>query len=176
MPSLQTCIDWFVLVRSTSEFCMCYYAPGEIFTLIIFLTILSDQSDLTKRPRAWSKTWHWSLRLGYTKWPYHCKRVAMKEALPGAYHLTTRNDWTWTWKAVNNVFTRTHFKDNPVGWGCIIHRLHLCIGVRLSYKCPGYDTKQSDSEAPIIPELGEYGVLLHCHRSQVHFVRSGSTW
>ena len=32
-----------------------------------------------------------------------------------------------------------------VGWGCRIHRLHLCREVKSPLnKCPGYDTKQSD--------------------------------
>ena len=43
----------------------------------------------------------------------------------------------------------------PVGWGCRIHRLHLCRGVRppLFNECPGYDTKQSDGEVPVMLEL-----------------------
>ena len=44
-----------------------------------------------------------------------------------------------------------HF--GPLGWGLRIHRLHLCRGVRLPNKYPGYDTKQSDSEAPVMLEL-----------------------
>ena len=32
----------------------------------------------------------------------------------------------------------------PVGWGCRIHWLHLCIGVRPSQRASCYDTKQSD--------------------------------
>ena len=34
----------------------------------------------------------------------------------------------------------------PVTWGCRIHRLHLC-------RHPGYDTKQSHDEAPVMLEL-----------------------
>ena len=42
----------------------------------------------------------------------------------------------------------------PIGWGCRIHQLHLCRGVRPhSNVCPGYDTEQSDSEASVILEL-----------------------
>ena len=30
----------------------------------------------------------------------------------------------------------------PVGWGCRIHRLYICRGVRTpTNQCPGYDTK-----------------------------------
>ena len=44
----------------------------------------------------------------------------------------------------------------PVGWGCRIHPLHLCRGVRPPHptnKCPGYDAKQSDGEVPAVLEL-----------------------
>ena len=42
----------------------------------------------------------------------------------------------------------------PVGWGCRIHRLLLCRGVRPPpHECPGYDTKQSDGEVPAMLEL-----------------------
>ena len=41
----------------------------------------------------------------------------------------------------------------PVGLGCRIHRLLLCRGVRPSKECPGYDSKQSDSEVPLMPEI-----------------------
>ena len=43
----------------------------------------------------------------------------------------------------------------PVGWGCRIHRLLLCRGVRPppTNGCPVYDTKQSDGEVPAMLEL-----------------------
>ena len=42
----------------------------------------------------------------------------------------------------------------PVGWGCRIHRLLLCRGVRPPLnECPGYDTKQSECEVPAVLEL-----------------------
>ena len=42
-----------------------------------------------------------------------------------------------------------------VGWGCRILRLSLNRGVRLpnNTECPGYDTKQSDGETPVMLEL-----------------------
>ena len=44
----------------------------------------------------------------------------------------------------------------PVGWGCRIHQLLLFRGIRPpSNKCPGYDTKQSDGEVPVMLELWE---------------------
>ena len=46
----------------------------------------------------------------------------------------------------------------PVGWGCRIHRLLLCRGVRPPpNECPGYDTKQSDGEVPAVLELWGMG-------------------
>ena len=41
----------------------------------------------------------------------------------------------------------------PVGWGCRILQLLLCRGVRPPNECPGYDTKQSDGEVPVMLEL-----------------------
>ena len=42
----------------------------------------------------------------------------------------------------------------PVGWGCRIHRLILCRGVRAPHnECSGYDTKESDYEGPAMLEL-----------------------
>ena len=43
---------------------------------------------------------------------------------------------------------------SPVGWGCRVQQLHLCRGVRHpTNECPGYGTKQSDSEVPVMLEL-----------------------
>ena len=42
----------------------------------------------------------------------------------------------------------------PVAWGCRIHRLILCRGAGPPKKCPGYDTKQSDSEVPVMLDFG----------------------
>ena len=40
-----------------------------------------------------------------------------------------------------------------VPWGCRIHRLFLGIGVWSLNECPGYVTKQSDGEVPLMQEL-----------------------
>ena len=55
------------------------------------------------------------------------------------------------------LFLHLEMTDDPVGWDCRIHRLYLCRGVRLPYECPINDTKQSDSEAPLMLELWEIG-------------------
>ena len=62
----------------------------------------------------------------------------------------------------------------PFGWGCRIHQLVLCWGVRLPHnEWPGYDTKQSDCE---ITALGnaEYPFIAIAPRSIL--AHSGSTW
>ena len=45
--------------------------------------------------------------------------------------------------------------SGPVSWDCRTHQLHLCRRVRppLTNEFPGYDTKQSDGEVPIMLEL-----------------------
>ena len=41
-----------------------------------------------------------------------------------------------------------------VGWGCRKHQLNLCRAVRPNpNECPGYDTKKSDVEVPLMLEL-----------------------
>ena len=62
---------------------------------------------------------------------------------------------------------------NPVGWGCRIHRLHLCRGVRLPNACPVYDAKQSDGEVLVMLELRRMLSSLSLPLSQVH---SGLEW
>ena len=46
--------------------------------------------------------------------------------------------------------------DGLVGWGCRIHWLNLCRGVRPPppNECPKYDIKQSDGEAPALELWG----------------------
>ena len=41
----------------------------------------------------------------------------------------------------------------PVGWGCRIHRLHLCKEVTSPNNYPDNNTKQYDSEVPVMLEL-----------------------
>ena len=48
----------------------------------------------------------------------------------------------------------THSYTCPVGWGCRIHRLHLCRGEDTPHnECPRYDTKQTDDEVRIMLKL-----------------------
>ena len=47
-----------------------------------------------------------------------------------------------------------HIYGCPVGWSCRIRRLRLFREVRpRPHDCPGYDTKQSHGEAPVILEV-----------------------
>ena len=66
-----------------------------------------------------------------------------------------------------SIHIHTHI-DGPVGWGSRTNRLHLRRRVRLPQKRPGYDTEQSDGEAPIMLELWRMQSTFFCHRSQVH--------
>ena len=53
-----------------------------------------------------------------------------------------------------NSNTWNHLRVSPVSWGCRIHQLHLCRGIRHpTNACPRYDTKQSDGEVLVILEL-----------------------
>ena len=40
-----------------------------------------------------------------------------------------------------------------IGWGCRIHRLHLCRKVRHPERASLYDTKQSNGEVSVMQEL-----------------------
>ena len=51
---------------------------------------------------------------------------------------------------VNKLVTEMYC---PVGWGCKIHQLLLCRGVKHLQGVSWYDTKQSDGEVPVILEL-----------------------
>ena len=67
---------------------------------------------------------------------------------PNIFSPLTRKVYLYTY-----IKPKIFFKDRPVGWGFKIHRLLHCRGVRLPDKRPGYDTKQSDGDTPIMPEF-----------------------
>ena len=64
--------------------------------------------------------------------------------------------------------------DCPVGWGCRIHWLHLCRGIR-STLTSVLDMTLNNLMVRFQQcwSFGECGVPLHCHCSQVH---SGPEW
>ena len=57
----------------------------------------------------------------------------------------------------SNTTTWTHIRlycvDCPVWWGCRIQTASLQRGKPPTNECPGYDTKQSNCEFPVIVEL-----------------------
>ena len=62
----------------------------------------------------------------------------------------------------------------PVSWGCRIHWLHLCRGVRpRPNECPDMTLNNLMVRFQQRWSFGECGVPLHCHRSHVH---SGPAW
>ena len=64
----------------------------------------------------------------------------------------------------------------PVGWGCRIHWLYLCRGVRPSPTSVLNMTVNSlIARSQWCWGLGEYGAPIHCHFSQVHTGPRGST-
>ena len=60
--------------------------------------------------------------------------------------------------------------DKQIGWGCRIHRLPLCKGVRPpTNECPDMTLNNLMVTLQWFWSFGECGVPLHCHWSQVHF-------
>ena len=62
---------------------------------------------------------------------------------------------THSGKAMFNPFVNFNLTKTclfQVGWGCRIHRLHLYKGIRLPNEYPGYDSKPSDGESPVMLE------------------------
>ena len=65
----------------------------------------------------------------------------------------------------------------PIIWGCRIHQLLLCRGVRPPpNECPGYDTKQSDGEVPTVLELWGMRSTPSAIVPRSTLARSGSPW
>ncbi len=66
----------------------------------------------------------------------------------------------------------------PVNWGCRIHRLHLCRGVKPYPPMRVLDMTLNNLmvgfQECLISE--DCRVPLHCHRFLVHSARSGSIW
>ena len=61
--------------------------------------------------------------------------------------------WTDLHRNINRQQRSVNRQHCPVGWGCRIHRLLLCRGVRPPLRVSWYDTKQSDGEVPAVLEL-----------------------
>ena len=57
------------------------------------------------------------------------------------------------------IYKKQKWLDSLIGWGCRIHRLNLSRGVQLLQQVSWHDTKQSDGEAPVMPELWRMGSI-----------------
>ena len=109
----------------------------------------------------------------FRTWPYSCiwlcnrGKIFSSLVILRENHLklsqTRCNPLIWLWFITN---TRNSKNDCPVGWSCRIYQLLLYRGVRHPVnECPGYDTKQSDGETPVIQELWGMWNTHHRHRS-----------
>ena len=66
----------------------------------------------------------------------------------------TLSHWSHDQRVLQELAKEAKITLCPNGWGYRIHQLHLCRGVTPPLnKCPGYDTKQSDSEVAVMLEL-----------------------
>ena len=75
-------------------------------------------------------------------------------------HMTYTRIHFYIWAVDMQKATKQQFNSHwkirhSVDWGCRIHQLYFCRGVRKTptNECPRYDTKQSDGEAPVMLEL-----------------------
>ena len=88
-----------------------------------------------------------------------------------------RIQWYTTAFISDFILLNWHSTGCPVSWGCRIHQLLLCRGVRPpSNKCPGYDTKQSDDEVPVMLRLWGMWSTPSLPLSQSTLAWNGSTW
>ena len=74
------------------------------------------------------------------------------------YHITVQTNYYYYYYHHHQIgiIAYNQIIVSLVGWGCKIHRLHLCRGVNPSptpNKYPGYDTKQFDGEVSVMLEL-----------------------
>ena len=116
---------------------------------------------------------HPRANLEYTQMHFYNYVIVFKDM-----HIDTGNTHTF----VSVEFSRSYFFWQkvkmcicPVSWGCKIHWLHLCRGVRLPPPTSVLDMTLNSLMGRFQQcwSFGECGVPLHCHRFQVH---SGSAW
>ena len=73
------------------------------------------------------------------------------------YLLEMKSKWQKSMCFISKISLFIQYKKHSIrlaGWDCRIHRLHHSRSVRPSHnEGPGYDTKQSDCEVPIMLEL-----------------------
>ena len=81
-------------------------------------------------------------------------RLTIQWFIEGEWAKKSRGD-TLLGRFLLGIRFYTHGIDGPVSWGCKIHCLLLYRGLKLPKECSGYDTKQSDDEAPVMLELWE---------------------
>ena len=115
-----------------------------------------------------SPAWQYLLgRAEFITWCLRYPNMENAKRIKHSFVMATQvlfHEWFPTIKLlyVKGDWMRSQINICPVGWGCKIHRLLLCRGVRPPpNECPGYDTKQSVGAAPKMLELwGKQSTLL----------------
>ena len=122
----------------------CLWSRSRDIVTYIVCTLESFLSHL--RPDSQLDSFH-SLTLALLQTFHHVQietTTNMGERTTGGDTLIAITKWVYV--------SHSHILNCLVGWGYRIHRLNLCQGVT-PYECPGYDTKQSDGEVPVMLEL-----------------------
>ena len=87
---------------------------------------------------------------------YMCIKWNTKNSLQPYTVMILSSQTSWALLVYENGKQLQIHQVYPVNWGCRIYQLHLCrAGKTTLYECPGYGTKWSDGEAPVILELWE---------------------
>ena len=119
---------------------------------IICTMFVQNVLNLSQKEEVWLNIFIMATHYHFSGWG--CRRVRLSEHV------------SW-------VYTK---QSDQVGWGCRIHRLHLCRRVRFPRECLGSDNKQSDGDAsemfgllkmqrtsslPLLPGLICPGIVAH---------------
>ena len=106
-------------------------------------------------------SFHWPALLTFVPGTFSLPESQRVSTLWAIFFTRVRNEKLMFRPFVSMIWLKhvTLYVSCPVGWGYRIHRLLLCRGARpptttnTNNEYPGYDTKQSDGEVPVILEL-----------------------
>ena len=88
------------------------------------------------------------------EWCWHWNCVLVLNWIAQNRTVLTSKLCTLCWTELSKITLTFNSVYCPVNWGCTIHWLHLCRGVRPPppNECPGYDIIQPDGEVPTVLE------------------------